>query len=49
MPTLTRNHIISLMFVATIFLLDRLTKLYILNLSEGGTEVDFDICSFLNF
>ena len=48
MLTLTRNHLISLMFVATIFLLDRLTKLYILNLSEGGTEVDFYIFAFLN-
>ena len=48
MLTLTRNHLISLMFVATIFVLDRLTKLYILNLSEGGTEVDFYIFSFLN-
>ena len=48
MPTLTRNHLISLTFVVTIFLLDRLTKIYVLNLSEGGTEVDFYIFSFLN-
>ena len=43
-----RNNLISLIFVVTIFLVDRLTKIYILNLSEGGTEVDFYIFSFLN-
>mgnify|MGYP001430359028 FL=1 len=48
MPTVTRNYLISLTFVVTIFLLDRLTKIYILNLSEGGAEVDFYIFSFLN-
>ena len=48
MPTLTRNHLLSLTFVVTIFLADRLTKIYILNLSEEGIEVDFYIFSFLN-
>ena len=48
MPRAIRNNLISLIFVVTIFLADRLTKIYILNLSEGGTEVDFYIFSFLN-
>ena len=48
MPRVIRNNLISLIFVVTIFLVDRLTKIYILNLSEGGTEVDFYIFSFLN-
>ena len=48
MLKINRNHLISLMFVVTIFWLDRLTKIYILNLSEGGTEIDFYIFSFLN-
>ena len=32
-----------------IFFLDRITKVYLLNLQESGTEVDFYINSFLNF
>ena len=48
MPRVIRNNLISLIFVVTIFLADRLTKIYILNLSEGGKEVDFYIFSFLN-
>ena len=32
-----------------IFFLDRITKVYLLNLQENGTEVDFYINSFLNF
>ena len=48
MPRVIRNNLISLIFVVAIFLVDRLTKRYILNLSEGGTEVDFYIFSFLN-
>ena len=48
MPRVIRNNLISLIFVVAIFLVDRLTKIYILNLSEGGTEVDFYIFSFLN-
>jgi len=48
MPRVIRNNLISLIFVVAIFLVDRLTKIYILNLSEGGVEVDFYIFSFLN-
>ncbi|SVE00553.1 uncharacterized protein METZ01_LOCUS453407 [marine metagenome] len=48
MSRVIRNNLISLIFVVAIFLVDRLTKIYILNLSEGGTEVDFYIFSFLN-
>ena len=48
MPRVIRNNIISLVLIVAIFLVDRLTKIYILNLSEGGTEVDFYIFSFLN-
>jgi len=48
MPRAIRNNLISLIFVVTIFLVDRLTKIYILNLSEEGIEVDFYIFSFLN-
>ena len=46
MPRVIRNNLISLIFVVAIFLVDRLTKIYILNLSEGGTEVDFYIFYF---
>jgi len=35
--------------ILTIFLLDRLSKIYLVNLQETGTEVDFYIFSFLNF
>jgi len=48
MPRVIRNNLISLIFVVTIFLVDRLTKIYILNLSEEGIEVDFYVFSFLN-
>ena len=48
MPRVIRNNLISLIFVVAIFLVDRLTKIYILNLSEEGIEVDFYIFSFLN-
>ena len=48
MPRVIRNNIISLILIVAIFLVDRLIKIYILNLSEGGVEVDFYIFSFLN-
>ena len=32
-----------------IFFLDRITKVYLLNLQESGTDIDFYINSFLNF
>tara|TARA_B100000029_G_scaffold477925_1_gene523477 strand:- start:930 stop:1424 length:495 start_codon:yes stop_codon:yes gene_type:complete len=48
MLKLTKNHLICIIFIVTIFLLDRLTKIYVLNLSEMGTQVDFYIFPFLN-
>jgi len=48
MSNLAKNNLINLLFIIGIFLFDRLTKIYILNLSESGIEVDFYIFSFLN-
>ena len=39
----------KIIFILVIFFLDRITKIYLLNLQEGGTNVDFYINSFLNF
>ena len=35
--------------VLAIFFFDRVTKVYLLNLQESGTDIDFDVTSFLNF
>ena len=35
--------------ILAIFFLDRLSKIYLLNLQENGTEIDFYIYPFLNF
>ena len=35
--------------ILSIFFLDRITKIYLLNLQENGTDIDFYINSFLNF
>ena len=35
--------------ILAIFSLDRVSKVYLLNLQEAGTDVDFYINSFLNF
>jgi len=35
--------------ILAIFFLDRITKVYLLNLQENGTDIDFYINSFLNF
>ena len=35
--------------ISAIFFLDRISKIYLLNLEVSGTEVDFYINSFLNF
>ena len=43
-PRTVHNKIILL-----IFLLDRISKLYLLNLQESGVEVNFYISPFLNF
>ena len=39
----------KIIIILTIFLLDRITKIYLLNLEASGTEIDFYIYSFLNF
>ena len=39
----------KIIFILTIFFLDRITKIYLLNLQENGTDIDFYINSFLNF
>ena len=41
-------HIKKILVVLTIFLLDRLTKMYLLNLQEAGNDIDYYIFSFLN-
>ena len=43
-----KKVIFYLVLVSIIFILDRLSKLYILNLSENSQEVDIYITSFLN-
>ncbi len=35
--------------IITIFIFDRITKMYFINLLESGVDVDFYIFSFLNF
>ena len=39
----------KIIIVLVIFLLDRMSKIYLLNLQSSGTDVDFYINSFLNF
>tara|TARA_Y100000590_G_scaffold11728_1_gene14338 strand:+ start:727 stop:1197 length:471 start_codon:yes stop_codon:yes gene_type:complete len=39
----------KIIIVLAIFLLDRMSKIYLLNLQSSGTDVDFYINSFLNF
>ena len=39
----------KIIIVISIFFLDRLTKMYLLNLQETGTSIDFYILPFLNF
>ena len=39
----------KLVIILTIFLLDRTTKVYLLNLQTKGIDIDFYIYSFLNF
>ena len=39
----------KIIIVLAIFFLDRVTKIYLLNLQEDGTDIDFYITSFLNF
>ena len=37
------------MFVFSVFFLDRLSKIYLLNLQANGTDIDFYVFPFLNF
>ena len=39
----------KIIIIFTIFFLDRATKIYLLNLQESGTNIDFYVNSFLNF
>ena len=39
----------KIIIVLLIFIFDRVTKIYLLNLQESGTDIDFYISSFLNF
>ena len=43
-----KNLIYHFIIIIIIFVIDRLSKIYLLNLSESGIEVDFYIFSFLN-
>ena len=38
----------KVIIIFAIFLVDRLTKLYLINLQTSGTDVDFYIFPFLN-
>jgi len=39
----------KIIIILAVFFLDRVTKIYLLNLQESGTDIDFYINSFLNF
>ena len=39
----------KIIIILAIFFLDRITKNYLLNLQDSGTDIDFYINSFLNF
>ena len=39
----------KIIIILVIFFLDRIIKIYLLNLQENGTDIDFYINSFLNF
>ena len=39
----------KILIILAIFGIDRLTKIYLINLQTAGTEIDFYIFSFLNF
>jgi signal peptidase II len=39
----------KVIIISLIFLLDRFTKFYLINLQEAGTEIDFYVLPFLNF
>tara|TARA_Y100000590_G_scaffold333996_1_gene379959 strand:+ start:165 stop:635 length:471 start_codon:yes stop_codon:yes gene_type:complete len=37
------------LIILSVFIFDRITKIYLINLQETGTDVDFYILPFLNF
>ena len=39
----------KIIIISSIFFVDRISKMYLINLQEMGTEIDFYIFSFLNF
>jgi len=39
----------KILIILTIFIIDRIIKIYLINLQSAGTEIDFYIFSFLNF
>ena len=39
----------KIIIISSIFFADRISKMYLINLQEMGTEIDFYIFSFLNF
>ena len=39
----------KIIIILAIFFFDRITKIYLLNLQENGTDIDFYINQFLNF
>ena len=39
----------KIIIILSIFFFDRVTKIYLLNLQTGGTDIDFYIYPFLNF
>ena len=39
----------KIIVILSIFFFDRATKIYLLNLQAGGTDIDFYVYSFLNF
>ena len=39
----------KIIIIFTIFFFDRITKIYLINLQAGGTDIDFYVYSFLNF
>ncbi len=39
----------KIIIILAIFFLDRITKIYLINLQADGTDIDFYIYPFLNF
>ena len=39
----------KIIIILSLFFIDRLTKIYLINIQSAGTDVDFYIFSFLNF